>query len=243
MKTLLSIIVGYATDEQHASTLYDGIELIYPEKNESEKEFIARAIKNAKGKYAVLVQQKFKLADVNSLLNILDKNSPDMVIFAGGTALKVSVIKNVIKDCKDVFSCFILSVLNCKTLLKSIYMPFIFAKSEINFTDENYAGLLTASEAFGKAKGELSKDVYSHAMNSLCARLVPFYLYAIVAIHEGSMDKDKLVSFDNRLKTEIVLYLTLEKNFTYAKLAKLRKKGFKISWLTAKKFVKLLNAQ
>ena len=243
MKTLLSIIVGYTTDEQHASTLYDGIELIYPEKNESEKEFISRAIKNAKGKYAILVQQKFKLADVNSLLNILDKNSPDMVIFAGGTALKVSVIKNVIKDCKDVFSCFILSVLSCKTLLKSIYMPLMFVKGEVNFTEENYNGLLAASKAFGEAKASLSKDIYSHVMNSLCARLVPFYLYAIVAIHEGSMDKEKLISFDNKLKTEIVLYLTIEKNFTYAKLSKLRKKEFKISWLTAKKFKKILSAQ
>ena len=243
MKTLLTIIVGYETDEKHTSTLYEGIELIYPENNEKEKDFIARAVKNAKGKYAVLIQQKFKLADLNSLLNILDKNSPDMVIFAGGTAIKITVIKNVIKDCQDVFSCYMLSVLNCKTLLKSVYMPFYFVKSEINFTEENYSGLLVASKAFGDAKAGLSKDIYSHAMNSLCARLVPFYLYAMVAIHEGSMDSEKLISFDNRLKTEIVLYLTLEKNFTYAKLAKLRKRGFKISWLTAKKFVKQLNAQ
>lgn len=243
MKTLLTIIVGYDTDEKHTSTLYDGIELIYPEKGEKEKDFITRAVKIAKGKYAVLLQQKFRFADLNSLLNILDKNSPDMVIFAGGTAIKISVIKNVIKDCKDLFSCYVLSVLSCKTLLKSVYMPLIFVKGEVNFTEENYAGLLVASEAFGEAKAGLSKDIYSHVMNSLCARLVPFYLYAIVAIHEGSMDADKLISFDNRLKTEIVLYLTLEKNFTYAKLAKLRKKGFKISWLTAKKFAKQLNVQ
>lgn len=242
MKTLLTIIV-YDTDEKHSSTLYDGIELIYPEEKEGEKDFVSRAIKNAKGKYAVLLQQKFRLADVNSLLNILDKNSPDMVIFAGGTALKATIVKNVVKDCHDVFSCFILSILSCKTLLKSVYIPFSYIKSEVNFTEDNYSGLLLASEAFGEAKASLSKDIYSYVMNALCARLVPFYLYSMVSISEGSMEKEKLISFDNRLKTEIVLYLTLEKNFTYAKLAKLRKKGFKISWLTAKKFVKQLNVQ
>ena len=242
MKTLLSIIV-YDTDEKHTSTLYDGIELIYPEDKENEKDFVSRAIKNAKGKYAVLLQQRFRLADVNSLLNILDKNSPDMIVFAGGTALKASVVKNVVKDCQDLFSCFILSVLSCKTVLKSVYIPFNYIKGEVNFTEENYSGLLVASEAFGEAKASLTKDIYSHAMNALCARLVSYYLYAMVCISEGSMEREKLISFDNSLKAEIVLYLTLEKNFTYAKLAKLRKKGFKISWLTAKKFVKQLSAQ
>ena len=241
MKKLLTVIVGCDTAEKHASTLYDGIELIYPEQNESEKDFLSRAVKCANGKYAVLLNQEFKFADINSLMNILDKNSPDMVVFAGGTALKTSVIKTVVKDCRDVFSCFILSVLCCKTVLKSTYMPFYFIKSEVNFTEDNYLGLLASAEAFGSAKAKLSKDIYSHALNALCARLVSFYLYAMVAINEGSMDSEKLTSFDGRLKAEIVLYLTLEKNFTGAKLSKLRKKNFKISRLTAKKFRKLLN--
>ena len=243
MKNLLTIVVGYDTDARHASTLYDGIELIYPEKEENQKDFISRAVKNAKGKYSVLLEQKFMLADLNSLLNILDKNSPDMVIFAGGTALKTSIIKNVVKDSKDIFSCFILSVLSCKTVLKSTYIPFSLGKSETNFTEDNYAGLLTSAEAFVAVKSKLSKDIYSHTINALCARLVTFYLTAMVAIKEGKLESEKLISFDSRLKGEIVLYLALEKNFTAAKLVKLRKKGFKISRFTAKKFKKLLKAQ
>ena len=242
MKTLLTIIVGCDTGEKHASTLYDGVELLYPDENEGEKNFVTRAIKNANGKYAVLLNQKFKFADVSSLLNILDKNSPDMVVFAGGTAIKTSIIKAVIKDCKDVFSCFILSVLSCKTILKSTYMPLTFEKCGTNFTEENYSGLLTSAEAFVTEKAKVSKDIYSHAMNALCVRLVSYYLFAIIAIHEGKMDSEKLISFDSRLKAEIVLYLTLEKNFTAAKLSKLRKKGFKVSRFTVKKFKKLLSA-
>lgn len=243
MKNLLTIVVGCDTDVKHASTLYEGVELIYPEENESEKDFVSRAIKNAKGKYAILLNQKFKFADVNSLLNILDKNSPDMVVFAGGTALKTSVVKGVTKDCKDIFSCFILSVLSCKTILKSVYMPLVFEKSETNFSEDNYSGLLASAEAFVSEKAKVSKDIYSHAMNALCMRLVSFYLFAIIAIHEGKMDSDKLISFDSRLRAEIVLYLTLEKNFTAAKLTKLRKKDFKISRFTVKKFKKVLSAQ
>ena len=240
MKNLLTIVVGCNKGEKHASTLYDGIELIYSEPNESEKDFISRAIKGAKGKYSILLNQTFRFADINSLFNILDKNSPDIVVFAGGTAIKTSVIKSVVKDSQDIFSCFILSVLSCKTVLKSTYTPFYFDKCETVFSDENYSGLLLAAEQFVAAKAKLSKDIYSHAMNSLCARLVSFYLSAMLDINEGKMDSEKLISFDNRLKAEIVLYLALEKNFTAAKLSKLRKKGFKISWLTVRKFKKLL---
>lgn len=163
-----------------------------------------------------------------------------MVVFVGGTAIKTSIIKGVVKDCKDLFSCFILSVLSCKTVLKSVYLPLTFEKSETLFNEDSYSGLLLASEEFVKAKAKLSKDVYSHALNSLCARLVTFYLTAMIAIREGKMDKETLISFDSRLKAEIVLYLALEKNFTAGKLSKLRKKDFKISRFTAKKFKKLL---
>lgn len=243
MKTLLSIVVSNDTGLKHASTLYEGIELIYPEENEAEKDFIARAIKNAKGKYTVLLEHKFMLADVNSLLNILDKNSPDMVMFSGGTAVKTSVMKSVVKDCVDAFSCFILSVLECKTVLKSTYTPFSFDKSEVKFTENNYSGLLIAAQAFVAVKAKLSKDIYSHTMNALCARLVIFYLAAMIAIKEGRWDVENLISFDGRLKGEIVLYLALEKNFKAARLTKLRKKRFKISKFTAKKFKKILKMQ
>ncbi len=240
MKNLLSIVVSCNIGEKHVSTLYDGIELIHSEENETEKEFISRAIKNANGKYTVLLEKKFMFGNINSLLNILDKNSTDMVYFMGGTAIKTSVIRNCVKDCADIFSCFILSVLNCKTILKSDYAPFAFTSTEFAFSDANFSGIMISAEAFGETKAKLSKDIYSHTLNALCARLIQYYLYAMIAISEDKMERDSLVAFDSRLKSEIVLYLALEKNFTYAKLEKLRKKRFKISRFTAKKFKKAL---
>lgn len=243
MKNLLTIVVGCDMGAKHTSTLYDGIELIYPEENEAEKDFVLRAAKNAKGKYSVLLEKKFMFADLSSLLNILDKNSPDMVIFTGGTAIKTSIVKTAVKDSKDIFSCFILSVLSCKTVLKSTYMPFTFEKTVAFFNEDNYAGLTTAAVAFVAAKARISKDIYSHTINALCVRLTTFYLTAMVAIKDGKLESEKLITFDSRLKGEIVLYLALEKNFTYAKLTRLRKKGFKISRFTANRFRKALKAQ
>lgn len=241
MKILLTIVVNGDIGTRNAPPLYDGIEIIYPEENENEKDFLVRAIKNAKGKYAVLSDRKFMLADLNSLLNILDKNSADMVSFTGGVAIKISLIKNVIKDCTDLFSCLILSVLSCKTVLKSIYTPFVFEKFRPKFSEANNAGIFLAAEAFSKEKASLSKEVYSYCLNTLCNRLVTYYLYTMLAIRDGDVESDELVKFDSRLKSEIVLYLALEKNFTAAKLSKLRKKNFKISYFTAKKFKKVLN--
>ncbi len=74
----------------------------------------------------------------------------------------------------------------------------------------------------------------------LCDRLVIYYLYALLSIKDGNLDSGKLIAFDGKLKAEIVLYLALEKRFTYAKLQKLREKNFKISGWTARKFRKIL---
>lgn len=240
MKNLLTIVVNGNARGNQAASLYDGIEFIYPEKNETEKDFILRAAKNATGKYSILLDQKFRFADVSSLLNILDKNAYDTVSFNGGTAIKTSIVKSAVKDCVDLFSCFILSILSCKTLLKSLYIPFIFESGEIAFTEENYNGILMSAEAFGAMKSKLSKDLYSQTLNALCTRLTSFYLYAMISIKAGSWDGEKLISFDGKLKSEIVLYLALEKNFTAGRLSKLRKKNFKISRLTVNKFKKIL---
>lgn len=242
MKNLLSIVVNCDAGEKHSSTLYDGIELIYPDENESEKDFVLRALKCAKGKYAFLTEKKFMFADLNSLLNVLDKSSHDMVCFTGGTAIKTAVVEKAAKECADLFSCFVLSVLSCKTMLKSMYSPFTFIKRDVAFDDENYSGILISAEAFGAEKAKLSKDVYSYALTALCTRLVSYYLYATVAIKDGKMERDTLIAIDGKLKSEIVLYLALEKNFSAAKLSKLRKKNFKVSRFTANKFRKILKS-
>ena len=243
MKNLLTIVVIRYSEGLSSSPLHDGIELLYPQENETETAFTSRAIKDAKGKYVLLLRQKFKLDDINPFLNALDKNSSDMIQFEGGIVIKTSIAKGVVKRCPDLFSCYILSILDCKSILKSNYCPFIFEKREVVFTEANYNGLLVAARAFIAVKAKLTKDMYTLTMNALCKRLVIFYIVAMIGIKEGKINSEPLISFDSQLKGEIVLYLALEKNFTAAKLTKLRKKGFKISYFTAIKFKKILKAQ
>ena len=110
MKILLTVVVCGNGADGRSAPLYDGIELIYPDGGEGVKDFLARALKTAKGKYTVVLDTKFLFADVQPLLNIIDKNTADMVCFNGGIALKTAVLKNVVKDCADSFSCRILGV-------------------------------------------------------------------------------------------------------------------------------------
>ena len=180
-----------------------------------------------------MCENTLKLADVQSILNILDKNTADIVCFMGGAVFRTAIMKNAVKDCEDAFSCRVLALLECKNLLKTVYNPFIFVKRAKDFTEEN-------TEGIKKAKAKLTKEIYSFAFDMLCSKLVTYYLYSMLAIKDGSMPAEKLIDFDNKLKAEIVLYLALDKRFTYAKLQKLRDKGFKIPSLTARKFKKCL---
>ena len=239
MKILLTLFVCGNSGQEKPSSLYDGIELIYKDDNESEKDFLGRAAKSAKGKYAVVCENGFKFADVQSLLNIIDKNTADMVCFTGGNAVKVSVLKNI-KDFPDAFSFKLSGVMNCKNLLKTVYSPFNFEKEKCSYCEEKSEGILYSAETFGKVKAKLNKEIYSYAFNMLCEKLTAYYLYAILAIKDGNLQAEKLIEFDNKLKAEIVLYLALEKRFTYAKLQKLRDKQFKISFFTARKFRKAI---
>ena len=238
MKNLLTIVVCHSDNNDIATC--DGVEFIFPEEGENEKNFLTRAFKQAKGKYSLVCENTLKLADVQSVLNILDKNTADIVCFVGGAVFRTAIMKNAVKDCEDAFSCRVLALLECKNLLKTVYNPFIFVKRAKDFTEENTEGILLAAAEFKKAKAKLTKEIYSFAFDMLCSKLVTYYLYSMLAIKDGSMPAEKLIEFDNKLKAEIVLYLALDKRFTYAKLQKLRDKGFKISSLTARKFKKCL---
>lgn len=240
MKILLTIVVCNEADREKAFTLYDGIELIYPEEGEKERDFLSRAFKIAKGKYSLVCVNRFRFADVQSILNILDKNTADMVSFLGGSVLKTSIIKNIAKDCPDEFSACALAIMQSKTMLKTVYTPFIFDKGAVAFNDENTEGMLLAAAEFKKVKAKLSKEIYSYVFEMLCARIVEYYIFAMLSIRDGKIEAEKLISFDNKLKAEIVLYLAVDKRFEHGNLEKLRNKGFKISFFTAKRFRKLI---
>lgn len=237
MKTLLTIVVCCGSEK---AADVDGVEFIYPEQDEKQKDFLTRAAKIAKGKYTVICESQAETFETGQLLSIIDKNPKDLICFEQGCAIKTSVIKSCVKDCKDAFSCKVLSILECKSILKTVYTPLTFGKTDNAFDGESINGLICCAEMFGKCKSKIEKEIYSYVSSMICDRLVPFYMYAMLAIKEGTMKPDELAELDGKLKAEIVLYLALEKKFTAAKLHKLREKGYKISYFTAKKFKKLL---
>ena len=237
MKTLLTIIACRGCEEYGESD--NGIQFICPQENEDDTNFLSRAVKEAKGKYAIVTDRSFELADVQSILNITDKNSADLICFVGGNAIKTSILKGL-RDFTDPFSFRILGITGCKGLLKTVYTPLKFSKESTVFYEGDVEGIRRASEAFVKIKAKLTKEIYSLAFSMICDKIVLYYLSAMLEIRNGTLQAEKLIEFDNKLKAEIVLYLAVQKRFTYANLDKLRENGFKISWFTQRKFRKAL---
>ena len=238
MKTLLTIIACRGCKEYENET-ESQVQIIRPDEGENEKDFLARALKGAKGKYSVVADRHFLLSDIQSVLNIIDKNTADMVCFVGGNAIKTSILKGL-KDYIDPFSFRILGIVNCKSILKTVYNPLSFSKESAVFSDKEVEGILCAADGFVKVKAKLNKEIYTYAFNLLCDKIVLYYLCAMLKIRDKELEAEQLINFDSKLKAEIVLYLAVQKRFTYADLDKLREKEFKISWLTKRKFKKVL---
>ncbi len=151
MKILLTVVVSADVARSNSDTLYEGIELIYPEEGESGKEYLSRAVKAAKGKFTVIADRKFLFADVQSLLNIIDKNTADVVSFLGNIAVRTAVLKGI-KEFTDDFSLTLLGILGSKTVLKTVYNPFNFEHKAHAFTEENTTALCgSVRQSKGKA--------------------------------------------------------------------------------------------
>lgn len=240
MKTLLTIAVFQLVEEQKQLQNGEGIEFIYANEGESEKDFAIRAFKEANGKYALLSLRNARIVDIKPLMNILDKNPADMICFTPSIIIRTTLLKSAANDCSDIFSCLSFAISECKSLLKTDYVPFMFDKIDTTFNEDNIQGLFLSITAFQKSKSTLTKGVYSQLLDRLCLRYAKFYLYAMLEISDGKMQADKLKYFDNKLKAELVLYVAFNNRFTYAKLDRLRNNSFKISFLTKFKFKKLI---
>lgn len=239
MKTLLTIAVYRIVNKEQQIQPSEGIEFIYADEGESEKAFVARAFKEADGKYSLLSLRNVRLVDIKPIMNILDKNTADMICFVPSIIIRTSLLKSATSECSDIFSCQAFAISECKTLLKTDYIPFMFDKIDNTFNDDNIKGILLSITAFQKSKAKLSKGVYSQLLDRLCSRYAKFYIYAMLAISDGKMEAEKLKYVDNKLKAELVLYVAFNQRFTYAKLDKLRSNSFKISFITKRKFKKL----
>lgn len=240
MKKLLTIACFAASDV--IKSFNGGVELFYTDINENRDDFFVRAVKQAKGKYIVFIDREILSADLLPLLQIVETSRADIIAFRDGAAIKVNVLKGVDpKLIYDSFCCNLYAAFNSKSIFVSDCRPFKFAYYENAYDDKTAVCILNGITTFKKVKAKLPRAVYTYSFEILCSQLISFYVSNIIAIKEGKISADKLIDFDKKLKSEIVLYLALEKRFTAAKLNKLRAKNFKISGWTAKKFRKFLS--
>lgn len=235
MKKLLTVVVYSGTTKNFDGFRYEKAELIVC----AEPAEFQRALKKANGKYTVICGGA-RINDLQPLLDLIDGAGADIIAFANGAAVKTQAFKGAYGvEAADLFLCAVSAEMQCKSILKTELTPFAFAKKAAPCADR-YDGILKACLTFKEVKAKLAREVYNYVFESLCAELVGFYASAMLEIRNGSFSADKLAEFDVRLKSEIVLYLAVEKRFAAAPLKKLRDKQFKISFLTANKLKKLL---
>lgn len=239
MKKVLSIILCNTADGAQGEP--DGCELMFTDEVRTSGEIIKHAVKQAKGKYICLLESGFEYTDIQSFLTELEKCSADVVAFDSGYCFKTSILKSLnLKDDCCTYITEIEAMLNSKSILKSDIKPFKLSEKPLFCSFEIAPALLNVLDNFKKCRTKLSKEAYSTVFDLICLRLISFYMSATLEVRERKIKAQDLIDFDGKLKDNVILYLTLEKRFTVTDLHKLRKKGFKVSFLTANKFRKAL---
>ncbi len=240
MKKLLTIVLCKHTGEGLTAPKED-IELLFADEsqaNDSPKA-LYELIKQAKGKYTVIADTDLTFAQTEEFTGVAEECNTDILAFDGGYALKTSVLKGVpSKLYSDRYGAEIYAAFDSKTITAVALKPFNFTVQHAQYCEEDKQILTETLEEFKKSKAKLPKPVYTFIFDILCARLETFYICAMIALFRKEIYAEELVEFDRKLKENIVLYLALEKRFTLAKLAKLREKNFKISFLQYNKFRK-----
>lgn len=243
MKKLLSIVLcknagdGLAAPDDRAEILR------LDESTDANPKALYDLIRQTKGKYVVIIDTDCTLSEggFDSFLQFVDGAAADILIFDGGYALKAGTLKGVsAKLYTDRYGAEIYTAFNSKDIARAALKPFNFTtqRAEYSLTDE--AKLEETLEEFKKSKAKLAKSVYTFIFDILCARLITFYICAMIAVYRKETTADSLLDFDKRLKDNIVLYLALEKRFPAADLKKLRAKNFKINLITYNKFKKII---
>ena len=239
MKTVVSILICRRVESVPAEP--DGCELLYTDENRSYTEILKNGIKQAKGKYSIILDGGFEFADADGLVSALSAANADIVTFKSVTAFKTSLFKGANFDTGDRAASEIYAALSSKSLVKSEVSPFICVKKAEKYSEQAEKAILEVIKEFTKNKAKLTKEVYSYCFDSICLRLTEFYIAALLAVKNKEIPSEKLAVFDGEIKKNVVLCLAFEKRFTYADLKRLRKNNFKISFITAKKLEKIIN--
>ncbi len=241
MKKVVSIIVCKNIAE--IPTEPEAAEILYTEENRGFAEIVQNGLKQAKGKYVLLCDGGFELTNADGLLSVAGASNADIIVFDGATALKTTLFKGFAPN-GDRATAEILAVLAAKSIEKSNIKPFTLANEreadKYLYSEQTEKELANALREFKKCKSRLPKDVYTYAVDIICLRLTYYYAAAMLAVKSKAIPLSALTDFDALLKENVVLYLAMDKRFTPANLGKLRKNGFAISFLTAKKLEKFL---
>lgn len=231
MKKILTVIAlrGEVTAES--------AEIITACEGEDFPEFLRRAVKCAKGKYALICE----FCDGNTLdgvLKVLESTSADIVEFKNATAVKSSALKGV-KNFFGRIDLLVSAETDCKDIAFYDDAPALFGLPPVYDEDE----LLNAVDVFGKTKAKLTKDIYTNVSARLCRALALFYADSLIKGYKSVEERQRLLKFDKTVKTDIVLYHSLETKLAAVNLSKLKKKSFKISFITKLKLKKILSSK
>ena len=238
MKKLLSLIISDENVDKNSP--FDLAEHIPVAEPSGKAAF--DALKQVKGKYAILLDGKFKYADAHNFLNALDGVNADIDTFNGGYCIKTAILKGInLRACPDFFNALLQSAFAAKNIVKLDFKPFAFIKEKTVYSQELESAVTTVVDEFTKLnKTKIAKEAYSFAFDLIVAKLAEFYLAAMIAIHDKKLTTEKFKEFDLNLKKNMVLYLALENRFTADKLSNLRKKDFKLGLFAYLKFKKLV---
>ena len=214
----------------------DGFEILT-----ADEKPLREIIKRSGGKYTLIVNGGFRLANAADFANEAQSYNSDVLLFDGGYCFKTSILKNVNNKYADKYSAEIAATLSSKSISKSSCKPLEYIESETEYTDEFEQSLLESLSEFEAVKTRIQKEVYNFARDLICEKLIKFYMCAMLAIRKKQLDAQKLIDFDENLgRNHVILYHILENRFDAADFEKLKSKKFKISFITANKFKKIL---
>lgn len=233
MKKLLSIILP-EVDAGETENTPEEVEIL----SFSDDKSLIDAVKRAKGKFSLVARDDVECDLSDDFFKELDGANADIIKYGKGFLVKTANLRGTVNkysnSCTDIYA-----VLSCKTAVKSDKTPFSFKTAGSKYSESDGQAIILLLEEFKKSKAKLSKEVYAIAFDEICERVIRHIALGLIAVREGVIKAEVMAEFDLKLKDNIVLYLAVEKRFSYENLKKTRERGYKTGFFTYKKLKKI----
>ncbi len=239
MKALLTLALLENYDNPPEAPCGDAQVICLSEGRTAFKNFI----KGAEGKYTVFLDRDFSFGDIYPFISALDKTSADAVRFVGGRCFKTSLLKTLnVPESFSRFDAEFAAAAASKSLAAVKAEPFEFPCKCGKYDRGDDNGIFSAMEQFKKYKGKLKTEIYSFVFDLICGKIFEHFALSLAAVYKKTETAEYAAEFDRRLKEDIVVALAVEKRFKDAgiEISKLRKKQFKIPYMTYLKLKKLI---